>query len=279
MRPPRVRFEGLCGAALLLGSVLVGACGRGETSDEAPRAEPVAAAAEQIAGADTTPGLRPFLPDAMRRSTRPERFAHEAHVRINCAVCHEAPRGHEAHAGLACAECHRASAQATLTALAPEQCQSCHHGATQTWTCEHCHETRPALQSVQTLAFGVWPAPRTRSLAFDHDAHADLDCARCHQNPPALLPAATCASCHDDHLEAEVRCASCHAAPPPGAHDVNAHLTCSGAGCHAAPGVEALASTRPVCLVCHQAQEGHEPGGNCIECHRVRPGGVGGVGL
>jgi hypothetical protein len=33
-----------------------------------------------------------------------------------------------------------------------------------------------------------------------------------------------------------------------------------------------------VCLVCHQAQEDHEPGGNCVECHRVRSGLPGGAG-
>ena len=33
---------------------------------------------------------------------------------------------------------------------------------------------------------------------------------------------------------------------------------------------------RAVCLACHAAQEEHEPGGVCIECHRVRPG-VGGL--
>jgi len=274
----RVRLEWSCGAALLLGSALLGACGGGDSPGNGQAEQPAQAVAEATSVADSVPGLRRFLPDDMRRSTRPERFAHDAHARINCAVCHDAPRGHEAHGSLACAECHRASAQATMAALAPEQCQSCHHGAEQTWTCEHCHQSRGALESVQTLAFGVWSVPRSRTLPFDHGAHAELDCASCHQNPPALTPAASCATCHEAHVEAEVRCASCHVAPPPGAHDVNAHLTCSGAGCHSAPQVEALASTRPVCLVCHQEQEEHEPDGNCIDCHRVRPGGTGGVG-
>lgn len=274
MPAPRSRFGRTCGAALLLGSVLVVGCGTEEPEvSQTPQVTEEVAAAEP--STDTTPGLRRFLPDEMRRSTRPETFAHGAHVQINCAVCHEAPRGHGSHGDLTCAECHRASAQATLAALSPAQCQSCHHGAEQTWTCEHCHETRGALESVQTLAFDVWSAPRTRSLAFDHGAHTELDCASCHRAAPALVPAESCASCHDAHMEAEIRCVECHMPSPLATHDVEAHLTCSGAGCHSAPLVEAMATTRSVCLLCHQAQQDHEPGGNCIECHRVRPGGAG----
>jgi hypothetical protein len=59
---------------------------------------------------------------------------------------------------------------------------------------------------------------------------------------------------------------------------VNAHLTCSGSGCHTAPEVERVSDTRAVCLLCHQEQENHEPGGVCVECHRVRPE-TGDVGL
>jgi hypothetical protein len=256
----------------------LGACSGGEQPEAGAPEAPAAAAAAAPAGTDTAPQLRRFLPDELRRSTRPERFAHEAHVRIDCAVCHEAPRGHDAHADLACAECHRASAQATVAALSPQQCQSCHHAADQTLTCEHCHETRGALGSTQTLGFRVWSAPRERVLEFDHAVHVELECASCHVSAPALTPAAPCASCHDAHMEAQIRCAACHVAPPLGAHDVNAHLTCSGSGCHVAPLVESLASTRPVCLLCHREEEEHEPGGDCIDCHRVRPGGAGGVG-
>jgi hypothetical protein len=253
--------------------VLVGACGGGETREADESGAAVASVAQAPTPPDSTPQLRRFLPDDLRRSTRPGTFAHGAHVRIGCAVCHEAPRGHDAHGGLACAECHRASAEATLAVLSPEQCQSCHHAADQTLTCEHCHESRGALESTQTLAFGVWSAPRERALPFDHAAHVELDCASCHTTAPALSPAASCASCHDAHMEAAVRCVSCHVAPAVGTHDVDAHLTCSGAGCHSAPIVEALAGARPVCLLCHQAQTEHEPAGNCVDCHRVRPGG------
>jgi hypothetical protein len=257
----------------LLLALVLPACGGGAPPESEPPEEPapIAAAAEAAEPDSATSTLRRFLPDEMRRSTRPETFAHDAHAPIACSVCHEAPRGHDAHSGVACAECHRASAATTVRALTIDQCQSCHHGAEQQWTCEHCHETRADVQSAQQFALGVWPEPRTRTLAFQHDRHAQLACASCHRAMPALTPAESCASCHQDHMAAEVRCATCHVAPLAGAHDVNAHLTCGGSGCHSAPDVEAVADTRAVCLLCHQAQEDHEPGGVCVECHRVRP--------
>jgi hypothetical protein len=259
--------------SLLTGLTMV-ACGRDAPPEAGPPEEPATLAAADVALAPDSAGrtLRPFLPDAMRRATRAETFAHDAHAPIACSVCHEAPRGHGAHAGVACADCHRASAAATVRSLTVEQCQSCHHGPEQEWTCEHCHETRGAVRSTQQLVFEVWGAPRARDLPFEHDAHADIACASCHRATPALAPAEPCASCHQDHMAAAVRCASCHVAPPAGAHDVDAHLGCAGAGCHnAAPDVEARADTRAVCLLCHQEQEAHEPGGVCVTCHRVRP--------
>lgn len=257
------------GVAACLLSLTVLACGQAESPEA--EVEPVQAAAqvEQEAPAPET-GLRPFLPDEMQRSTRAESFPHDAHRQIDCAVCHDMPPGHDSHRDLSCADCHRASADARVMALAPEDCQSCHHGADQPLTCQQCHESQPAVTTTQQLYMEVWGAPRTRTLAFDHGLHGGLSCERCHQALPALTPAAPCSSCHDEHHTAEARCASCHVEPAAGAHDVQVHLTCSGAGCHRAPEVEAIATQRNVCLVCHQAQESHEPGGDCIECHQVR---------
>jgi hypothetical protein len=207
----------------------------------------------------------------MRRSTRPETFAHEAHEQIDCAVCHQVTQGHGSHEDVECADCHRASEMATVRALTPEQCLACHHGPEQTSTCEDCHEAPGAYQTEQQLALEVWSEARSRTLAFDHAWHEEVDCESCHQAAPVLAPE-TCASCHEDHHVPTVRCASCHTLPPESAHDVESHLTCSGAGCHRSPDVEAIADTRAVCLACHQEQEDHEPEGDCIECHRVRPG-------
>jgi hypothetical protein len=259
-------------SALLLASGLAAGCGGGEVSEEGQRElEPASEVAAAQASPDTSPALRRFLPDAMRRATRAETFPHDAHGQIDCAVCHQVPQGHGSHDTVECADCHRASALTTVRALTPGQCASCHHGTEQAFGCEHCHGTPGTLRSAQTLALEVWAAPRTRELDFEHGRHSELTCASCHQTPPSLA-AASCASCHAEHHVATVRCASCHTPPAAGAHDVQAHLTCSGSGCHSAPLVEAIADTRAVCLVCHQAQEDHEPGGSCIECHRVRPG-------
>jgi hypothetical protein len=249
--------------------VLGSACGpEAEVQPEQGSAEPVAEVVED--GPAPEPGLRPFLSDEMQRSTRPESFAHDAHQQIDCAVCHDVPRGHGSHAGVECADCHRASANTTLVTLSPDQCQSCHHGTEQALSCEVCHQSRPTLTSAQELHLEVWSAPRTRSLDFDHGLHEGVECASCHQALPALTPAEPCASCHAEHHTAEATCSACHAEAPPQAHDVEVHLTCSGSGCHRAPEVEAIATTRSVCVSCHLEQQEHEPEGDCIECHRVR---------
>lgn len=262
----------------LLRASLIAALGLGGACGGEPEEEEVAQALVEDATVDSalldTPSvaLRRFLPDSMRRSTRAETFPHDAHGQISCAVCHEVPQGHGSHASVGCADCHRASGLATVRELGPEQCAACHHGPDQALSCQHCHESRGPVQSRQQLALEVWSAPRERTLTFAHGRHAELDCVSCHQAAPMLSPAVPCASCHQEHHAPTIRCQSCHTPPPESAHGVEAHLTCSGSGCHRAPEIEAFADSRAVCLVCHQAQEEHEPGGDCIECHRVRPG-------
>lgn len=80
----------------------------------------------------------------------------------------------------------------------------------------------------------------------------------------------TCGSCHENHHRADARCIACHDAPPATAHDVQAHVTCSGTGCHNAPDVEAIKDRQAVCLVCHRAQEQHGGGRECVDCHAMR---------
>jgi len=250
--------------------LFVVACGgQPEPEPEQEPAQQTAVAVQDTAAAQPT--LRPFLPDEMQRSTRAEAFPHNAHAQISCSVCHQVPQGHGTHEDVACAQCHRASAGATITSLTPAQCQSCHHGVNQTRPCVTCHESRPTVEAVQELHFEVWSAPRTRTLTFDHGRHSGLECSTCHKALPSLLPAEPCASCHENHHTPQADCTACHVEPPPGAHDVQVHLSCSGAGCHRVPDVEAFATSRNVCLVCHRAQRDHEPGGDCIQCHRVRP--------
>jgi hypothetical protein len=212
-----------------------------------------------------------FLPDEMRRSTRPESFAHDAHGQIDCSVCHETVPGHGAHASLGCSECHLASERTTVSSLSQAECLACHHGPEQGRSCEYCHETPGISPTTQLFELEVWDAPRERSLSFRHGPHVDESCSTCHQAMPTLSPAASCSSCHEEHHTGSVGCADCHAVAPEGAHDLDVHLTCSGAGCHREPSVEAIAQSRPVCLACHQDQETHEPDGECADCHTVRP--------
>lgn len=240
-----------------------------EPEQEQPAQEPAAVTAADTATAEAA--LRPFLPDEMQRSTRAESFPHNAHAQISCAVCHEVPQGHGTHEDVACAQCHQASANATVVALTPAQCQSCHHSPNQTRPCVTCHESRPTVTTVQQFDLEVWDAPRSRTLSFDHGLHSGLQCSSCHKALPSLTPAEPCASCHANHHTAQAECTACHVQPAADAHDVEVHLTCSGSGCHRVPDVEAIATSRNVCLVCHRAQTDHEPGGDCIQCHRVRP--------
>lgn len=267
-RPRLVRGHVRAAPLGLLVCLTVLACNRDSVPEaEVEPADQVAATQEE---AQPEPGPRPFLPDEMRRSTRAESFPHEAHRQIDCAVCHQTPAGHATHQDVSCAACHRASADVRVMALTPEDCQSCHHSPDQSLTCQACHQSPPAVTTVQQLSLEVWGAPRTRSLDFDHSVHGSVSCGSCHRAFPSLLPAEPCASCHAEHHTAEAHCVSCHVEPPAGAHDVQVHLTCGGAGCHRAPDVEAIATTRNVCLVCHREQEDHEPGGDCVQCHQVR---------
>jgi hypothetical protein len=264
------RSARLGSSLLVMGLGLAAGCGGGPAGEETG-AEPVTqVAAAPEPAPDTAPTLHRFLPDAMRRSTRAESFPHEAHVRIDCSVCHDVPQGHGTHDTVECSACHRASAQATMRNLAISDCQTCHHVTQKSWTCDHCHATPGQFVTQQQLDLGVWSAPRTRELTFDHAWHAGVDCASCHKSAPSLSPE-PCSSCHESHHVASARCQTCHTPSPIAAHNVDAHLSCSGSGCHRAPLVEALADTRAFCLVCHQAQENHEPGGRCVQCHAVRP--------
>jgi hypothetical protein len=109
-----------------------------------------------------------------------------------------------------------------------------------------------------------------RGLPFDHDRHAARECTACHGPAPAVGSPRPCQECHVEHHRPGSRCLACHPSVQPGAHDREAHRGCTGAGCH---GVTALVDTgtgRQVCLVCHAAQETHEPGEPCARCHLFR---------
>jgi hypothetical protein len=262
---------------LLIGSLFtLGSCGGGSSpageqpAQEASSVQPAAAAAPAT---DTAPPVRRFLPDEARRATRAERFPHEAHVGIDCHMCHETPKGHTTHASVGCPQCHRSSAFVTGRVLTKADCLTCHHGGTNGRKCTDCHQAPPGPLVVErTFQLSVWSAPRTRTLPFDHTLHASQACAACHKAMPNLKPTEPCGTCHERHHRPEARCMTCHREPPAGAHTLDAHLNCNGAGCHDEPVTEHMTETRSICLVCHQQQESHESGRICAECHQVRPG-------
>lgn len=276
--------------ALLFGSfLLLGACGGGAPATEEQAAAEASTPSAEGSGAaqgavqatsgpvgqptDSAPLVRRFLPMEAHRATRAERFPHENHVGINCRVCHEAPTGHTTHADVGCPNCHRSAAFITDKVLTKADCLTCHHGGTNGRACLDCHKAPPEpLVVEQQLKFSVWNAPRTRSLPFDHARHASQECRTCHKAMPNLKPTEPCATCHEQHHQADRRCMTCHRQPPAGVHTLDAHLTCNTAGCHNEPVTERMTEGRSVCLVCHQDKESHEPGRICAQCHQVRPG-------
>jgi hypothetical protein len=267
-----VRFAfastGMC--ALLL----FGCGGEGQPpeagSGEEPAQEATAVASAEGGDQEAAPPRRRFLPDEMQRPGGRPGFSHDPHVEIACSVCHARVRGHGSHADLRCAQCHAASERATQRNVTAADCLACHHGAQQTATCTTCHQV-PAPRIVErTIRLGVWNAGRVRRLPFDHARHEQERCEACHENRPSLAPTAACGACHEDHHRPDASCVTCHRPPSQGAHTLNAHLGCSGGGCHSDPSIDAIAQTRPVCLVCHQQQQNHEVGKECAECHQVR---------
>lgn len=223
-------------------------------------------------------------------------YCHQAHDfsldGSDCAACHEGANAppltsvaslqdldfsHDEHESMACADCHTtgethgAASVSTLT-----DCRSCHHERPLSASCDQCHT--PADAPVETFALtgpmvlDVGVNDPDRSFSFPHGNHADLDCASCHSEGLAMsVPAELdCASCHEDHHTETSDCASCHVAAPVSAHPPDqAHVTCSGSGCHTDVPFERVPRTRAFCLGCHQGMVDHEPQGTCSECHQL----------
>lgn len=269
----RTRGLSLLPLAMILAISALG-CGEEPVEEGPDQASEVTEVASAAADTVQEAPVQRWLPDNLSRSTREENFPHVAHVEISCRVCHAAPQGHEMHRALPCAECHRSSALVTRQSLTRAECLACHHSPDRNVTCSRCHAA-PAPRTVQrTFQMSVWSAPRTKTLPFDHARHGTVECRTCHQQATDMTRTQTCASCHDRHHTPAARCQSCHAPPPASAHDEAVHRGCVGSGCHSAPDVDAMSGRRAVCLVCHQAQEDHEVGKECADCHQVRPGGL-----
>jgi hypothetical protein len=207
------------------------------------------AAAGVAAAGGSVPGAGP---DA-QRAGEPRPFQHARHEAVPCTVCHGVGAEHR-----------------TVSVRSPRDCASCHHAEAPARSCTACHSP-PSLPEPgavsRVLALEVWNASRVRLLPFGHVVHAAVACRSCHTTPVMLAMERGCGSCHESHHKPEANCAACHEPPLQGTHDVRAHLTCAGAGCHAPRVAPSPALSRELCLVCHAAQQQHEPGLECAHCH------------
>jgi hypothetical protein len=185
------------------------------------------------------------------------RFEHARHRSVTCTTCHTS---NVAHGGLKVSVARR--------------CTACHHGETALGrSCDRCHQpgelAGPHAVTV-SVSMTVWPAPRPRTLSFEHGRHARIACADCHDDSLARTVEKTCASCHVDHHAASRTCTGCHQSALTG-HTRAVHLTgCAGSGCHAAERTAATNPVRSVCVACHVSQADHKPGRDCASCHLSR---------
>jgi hypothetical protein len=230
---------GRCAALLVLAAVplVVTRSGAAVVNEPDTRAAAPAAFLAADAAAPRDPQARPF--------------DHRRHERISCRVCHGAGERHGASPRVDCAACHHARGAA--------RCDDCHAGA----------RLAGARAATQTLALGVWDAPRTRALPFEHLRHRTVACRDCHSTPVSMAVGVTCAGCHSAHHRAEADCNACHQPVAPATHPARAHLTCAGAACHAPGSTPSPAGSRALCVFCHEAQREHEPGSTCAGCHLI----------
>ena len=219
-------------------------------------------------------------------------YCHQAHdfalSGSNCAGCHEgmtavdAPDAlldfaHTEHETVECASCHASTAgHGTVALTALQDCRSCHHAQPVSQSCANCHAAGDvpdeSYRLTQAMTFSVGTADPARTVTFPHAEHGALDCASCHTQGLAMsVPTdLDCRSCHTEHHTAESDCASCHRVAPVQAHPpTQAHVTCSGSGCHTEVPFDTVPRTRAFCLGCHQDLREHEPERTCAECHTL----------
>jgi hypothetical protein len=241
---------------------------------ETPPAETAPADSTTAEAVDTsTQALPPPVAVLPASLTRPIRFVHNPHKDINCRLCHTNMPGHSRHATVDCAQCHVLPGETAGAAVAPAECNACHHGTAQTLTCNHCHASAPAgvYRLSVAIRVSVRPAATQRELLFDHSRHRNLECTECHADRPAVGSPRPCSTCHTQHHQPQSQCANCHPPMPMDLHDASAHRGCGGSGCHQDEQVNSL-SGRQLCLVCHREQVDHEPGELCSRCHLFRAG-------
>lgn len=183
-------------------------------------------------------------------------FAHATHRTVECTSCHS---NSDRHGG--------------LLVRTLNDCRSCHHSEPLAQSCERCHDAAdmPAspIERQLQVDFSVNDVTQ-RTVSFPHGNHEVLGCAFCHAEGLQRSAAEVdCMMCHQTH-DAENDCTMCHVSPPTSAHPPSeAHVTCSGAGCHVALPFQSVPRTRQACLGCHQDKKDHRPDRRCVECHTL----------
>ncbi len=203
--------------------------------------------------------------EAARDSTSGKLFEHRAHVMqgdLACTECHSAadyivPGKHEVD---------RRHGRTMVTA---ESCESCHHQPRSTTACVTCHtgdlHLGRAIPVVLPLKLRPEGSPTSRSVAFEHVDHPNVECASCHTSRAAVTKTVACANCHEPHHKEGGRCAACHGSDVKSRHKAADHLSCSR--CHAAQTVALLVPDRSFCLTCHADRAEHKPARECSTCH------------
>jgi hypothetical protein len=187
---------------------------------------------------------------------------------------------HDRHKQLACITCHTTTSRTNkLTFTPPRGCLACHHQNPAASNCASCHtaeEVAAARQMLVTVGVADHPA-RQRSVEFQHQAHADIACTKCHTTAVTLHPDSSVISstaCHDQHHAADRNCAGCHTGGGGGggfdpakshAQPVEAHTGCDA--CHKTATIARLVPDRGLCLTCHEAQREHYANRECTVCH------------
>lgn len=182
----------------------------------------------------------------------PRSFEHAKHRAVTCGVCHAVEQRHRS--------------RRSWTA---QDCAACHHGEDTPVGCTSCHERTDLaapLRAATVMALSVWSDSRVRNLSFDHGLHGELGCLDCHQGG-MTRPPETCESCHENHHRPDAECARCHVPPDPAIHDLAAHGSCGGSGCHSVEATARPMLSRTSCELCHQEQREHQPGRSCAQCH------------
>jgi hypothetical protein len=198
----------------------------------------------------------------------PENFSHREHREVECTDCHNSRERHGAlivRTARDCQECHHDPAR-VAAAPAPGRiaCAACHQPS----------EIAGQEAVAARMELGVWREARERRLPFRHDWHREVSCTDCHTQPLTMAATRGCADCHDEHHEPDNQCRACHVGATATAvkeeHEQEAHLGCTGSGCHEARTVSSLRETRAVCESCHQDMVNHRPGRECSRCHQVQ---------